>query len=131
MARNNEGFEYPYTCPTIDKCIDECEDIILYNIERFLCSNFSSESYNIIELSKELSDSIYEKISYCFENVRETNEKMRNAADKQIIHLNDEINDLNYKIENLEDEKYHLENKIDDLNDEINDLNYKIENLED
>ena len=102
MARRNY-FDFAHTCPKIDKAIAEAKHTIQSYLKYYindLCPYISDEKS--IELSNDWGETIYNDISNCFENVRETNEDMRKEADSQIDRLADEISDLNEQIKELE-----------------------------
>lgn len=102
MARKN-SFDFPHTCPKIDKAIAEAKLTIKYYLKDYindLCPYISEEKAT--ELSNHWGETIYNDISDCFENVRKTNEDMRKEADSQIDRLLDEISGLNEQIKELE-----------------------------
>ena len=102
MARRN-SFDFAHTCPKIDKAIAEAKHTIQSYLKDYindLCPYIPDEK--AIELSNNWGETIYNDISDCFENVRETNEDMRKEADSQIDKLADEISDLNEQIKELE-----------------------------
>ena len=102
MARRNQ-FDYPHTCPKIDKAISSAKHTIQSYLKDYindLCPYIPDEK--VIELSNDWGEQIYNDISDCFEATRETNEDMRKAADYQIDTLVGEISDLNEQIKEYE-----------------------------
>jgi gas vesicle protein len=102
MARRN-SFDFPHTCPKIDKAIDSCKD----SIESYLIDYISELSPMIPDeeverIAKEWSKQMYDNISDCFESVRQTNEEMREEANRQISSLEDELESTKDEIKNLE-----------------------------
>jgi chromosome segregation ATPase len=106
MGRRN-SFDFAHTCPKIDKAIDSCKD----RIESYLTDYINELSPMIPDaeverIAKEWSKQMYDDISDCFESVRQTNEEMRDEANRQIANLEDEL-------ENAKDEVKHLERQLD------------------
>lgn len=102
MARRS-SFDFAHTCPKIDKAIGSCKD----TIESYLSGYIENLSPYIpqaeIELiAKEWSKELYDAISDCFESVRETNEEMRDEANRQIANLESEIETLKDDVKSLE-----------------------------
>ena len=102
MARRN-SFNFAHTCPKIDKAIDSCKD----TLESYLTDYINELSPMIPDaeverIAKEWSKQMYDAISDCFENVRQTNEEMRDEANRQIADLEDEISNLKDEIKSLE-----------------------------
>lgn len=101
MARRN-SFDFAHTCPRIDKAIDTCKD----RLESYL-TDYINEMCPMIpdekaaEIAKYWSKQMYDDISDCFESVRETNEEMREEANRQIASLEDELSDAKDEIESL------------------------------
>jgi hypothetical protein len=91
MARRS-SFDFPHTCPKIDKAIDACRGTLmeyLYEYIEKLSPLIPSDE--VSRLSNDWSHDMYKAISDCFESVRETNEEMRDEANRQIAALEDEI----------------------------------------
>lgn len=106
MARRN-SFDFAHTCPKIDKAIDSCKYILESYLTDYItemCPMIPKEK--ISEIAKDWSKQMYDDISDCFENVRQTNEEMRAEANRQIASLEDEL-------ENAKDEIKHLERQLD------------------
>lgn len=102
MARRN-SFDFAHTCPKIDKAIDSCKDTLESYLSGYienLCPYIPSTE--VERISKDWSKEMYNAISDYFENVRQTNEKMRDEANRQIANLEDEISTLKNEIKSLE-----------------------------
>lgn len=112
MAR--KSFNYPHTCPEIDRGISDAKDSIgreLVSIVQYLKSEF-----DVTIDDTQVDDwieNIYTQVEGAFEAVRDSNVDIRSAAEERIDELLNEIGDL--------------ENEIDNLRDEISDLSCKIE----
>jgi gas vesicle protein len=102
MARRS-SFDFAHTCPKIDKAIDSCKDTIEDYLSGYI-ENLSPliPSNEIERISKEWSEELYNAISDCFESVRETNEDMRDEANRQISNLEYEIASLKADVKHLE-----------------------------
>lgn len=108
MARRN-SFDFAYTCPKIDKAIENCKDTLESYLSGYiedLCPLIPQAE--VERISKEWSKEVYEAISDCFESVRQTNEEMRDEANRQIANLEDEIS-------TLKDEVKYLESQLDEV----------------
>ena len=106
MARRN-SFDFAHTCPKIDKAINSCKD----RLESYLTDYINEmcpmiPDQKVAEIAKDWSEQIYDDISDCFESVRQTNEEMRDEANRQIANLEDEL-------ENAKDEIISLERQLD------------------
>ena len=99
------GFDYPWTCPKIDKQIAQAKREIkdfLFDFIEELCPKIP---YNAMhELASGKTDELYRAIESCFEEVRRLNEGIRDAAEKQIKEKEQEVSDLQKEIERLEGE---------------------------
>ena len=106
MARRNY-FDFAHTCPKIDKAIDSCKDTLESYLSGYiedLCPYIPQAE--VERISKDWSKEMYNAISDCFESVRQTNEEMRDEANRQIADFEDEIS-------NLKDEVKYLESQLD------------------
>ena len=106
MARRN-SFDFAHTCPKIDKAIDSCKD----TLESYLTDYIKDLSPMIPDaeverIANEWGKQMYDAISDCFESVRQTNEEMRDEANRQIASLEDEL-------ETAKDAVKHLERQLD------------------
>jgi hypothetical protein len=103
MRRVN--FDYPNTCPRIDKQIASAKSVMHRFVESLLeeaCPLLSSETLR--RLASENADILYRDLEDCFEAVRSTNEEMRAEAVRQISELHDEVIDLKAEVDRLERE---------------------------
>lgn len=122
------GFEYPFTCPTIDEAYED--------LERELDKYFNStlgEDYPL-----DIFDLVDEVIKGPFEKVRETNIHMREEAEtlvdtleNKISELEEEVADLLYNNKTLSDEVDELTSKCERLQEEVFNLMKEIKELED
>ena len=104
MARS-KSFDYPHTCPTIDKEIDRCKSSLEDGISDIIidvCPYIPSEV--LAKISREKSSQLFESISNYFETVRESNQDIRGEACRKIDSLISEIEDLKSVIQDLERE---------------------------
>jgi peptidoglycan hydrolase CwlO-like protein len=118
------GLNFGHTCPTIDGGIGEVKDIIEDFLDDVICENNpafyrANNGDDKNHLIKSLAQNLFNEIEYIFENVRETNSDMREAADHQITELGYEIGDLNEEIVQLKEDKEDLEIKIGELKNEL------------
>jgi chromosome segregation ATPase len=126
--RNYKNFQYPYTCPEIDKGMsqfrEESESIFKSYFEYFL-----ENPQNIEQMCSDVSDEIYTLFEQQFEKIREANTSMRDYAESEITdHLN-RIDELENEVDYEQKEKEDFERKVSELEDEIIDLKEEIENL--
>jgi uncharacterized protein Yka (UPF0111/DUF47 family) len=101
MTKRN-SFDFSHTCPKIDKAITAAKDTIKSYLKDYindLCPYIPDGK--AIELSNDWGETIYNDISDCFETVRETNEDMRDEANRQISALEDEVDSLKDEIKQL------------------------------
>ena len=99
--------DYEYTCPKIDDAIEDSKTEIHSHIEDLLHRfDLPLEEFN--EILKDAAGCLSDVIADLIEELRTTNEKMRDAADKQIENLNDELA-ISY------DEKHELEEQVNSL----------------
>ena len=99
------GLDFSYTCPKIDKEIDRVKSTIEDHLEDYikqLCPLMSMET--VYELRSQWTKEMYDNLESAFETVRETNQDMRNQAEKQINQLNDEVSELKEEISALQRE---------------------------
>lgn len=98
MSRIN--FEFPNTCPKIDRAIGKANS----EIENFL-REFLEEACPLLprdklyEVAAEKAKALYENLESIFEDVRTTNEDMRREADSQIEELVDQVARLEHDLE--------------------------------
>ena len=99
------SFNYPYTCPKIDKNITEFKDQLYQHIDN-LISDHNELFYEQLDKTKQLEkyiqqyvDNLYNDVEQIFETVRTSNSDIRDAAEYQINekqniidHLEAELN---------------------------------------
>ena len=99
------SFNYPYTCPKIDKNITEFKDQLYQHIDN-LISDHNELFYEQLDKTKQLEkyiqqyvDNLYNDVEQIFETVRSSNSDIRDAAEYQINekqniidHLEAELN---------------------------------------
>jgi hypothetical protein len=96
-------FDFPYTCPSIDKAIRQAEETISSHIHDLLeeaCPLLDLTTIGMRDHINASAKSLYSDIEECFEKVRETNERMRHEAESQLKTLQGEIDNLKYELEN-------------------------------
>ena len=101
-------FDYPHTCPEIDKNIERFE-VEINTLKEDLKDVFSNcdkdlDTDYIFDTIKGLS----QEFKYYAEAIRKTNSDMRYSADKIIDTLSDDVYHLNLEIEDL---KQQIEEK--------------------
>lgn len=123
-------FDYPITCPEIDRNINHFEDSLERSLEDIFeqLYPFVDDSTITAKFQKQWLKEILPYANQLFENVRECNLDMRREAEKIIDDANSEIDALNDTIKQLEYELRVAENRIDELEDEVISLEGMIEN---
>lgn len=103
--RRRITFDYPNTCPKIDKEISRAKA----GIENFLddllgeaCPLLGSTARR--ELVSSYAERLYSEIEPSFETVRETNEDMRREAENQIGACHEDIDALESENDSLKNE---------------------------
>lgn len=98
------SFDYPNTCPKIDRAISGAQA----TIDSFLC-DLLDEACPLLpakerdRLSAEYSESLYAKLEDAFETVRSTNVDMRSEAEDQIELLGEKLTDLEAEVDRLKE----------------------------
>ena len=84
------SFDYPYTCPKIDKNITEFKDQLYQHIDN-LISDHNELFYEQLDKTKQLEeyiqqyvDNLYNDVEQIFETVRTSNSDIRDAAEYQL-----------------------------------------------
>jgi len=88
-------FNYPATCPKIDKAIDSARGEIKYFIKNLLsdaCGLLSNEQREL--LAKDYSDKLYSYLEAIFEETRQSNSDMREEAEAQVEQIQQELDSL-------------------------------------
>ena len=92
-------FDYPNTCPKIDKEIDKAKSILKGTIENIIEQVCPLMSWpDVQKHAGDFAEGIYSDLESCFETVRSANEDMRSAADSQIEGLIEEVRNLEYEL---------------------------------
>ena len=123
-------FDYPITCPEIDRNINHFEDSLERSLEDIFeqLYPFVDNSNVTAKFQKQWSEEILLYANRLFENVRECNLAMRHEAEKIIDDANSEIYDLNDTIRQLEFDLRVAQDRIDELGVELSDLEDALEN---
>lgn len=96
------AFDYPNTCPKIDKEIDKANGVIQSGIENLLEQACPFMSWPDVQRhATNFAEAIYYDLESCFETVRSTNEDMRCAADDQIGDLIEEVRILEHELQEV------------------------------
>jgi len=91
-------FEFRWTCPEIDKGLEDTKSGIEGELYDIICElTDGMTEHEADEWVRDRLTNFMEHISDTFEGVRSSNSEMREAADKQ-------IEALGYEIENLQEE---------------------------
>ncbi|CAM0063534.1 hypothetical protein VPHK460_0252 [Vibrio phage K460] len=96
-----------YTCPEIDKAIDDAKDVIhntFHDTLEELCPIIDMNSEAARTWVQQAADSLYGNLEPVFEDLRSSNEDIRGSAENQFSELVDELEELEYKIQELENE---------------------------
>lgn len=117
------SFDYPYTCPIIDRNLKEIKEHIQNTLSELIqeCSPLLPSEV-LTKVSEDYMERIYSDIEYNIENVRNTNEDMRVKAENQ-------ISDIKYEMQALEEIIAEKDTEIQDLQQSIKDLEEDLENL--
>ena len=98
------NFDFGNTCPKIDKAIESAQKEIECFVDDLLIeASPLLPDKDRKELASKYALHLYRQLEDCFEMTRKSNEDMRDAADKQISDLKDEIADLEYQLKRLEE----------------------------
>ena len=93
------AFDYPNTCPKIDKEIDKAKGVIQLGIENLLEQACPFMSWPDVQRhATDFAEDMYMGLESCFETVRSVNQDMRCAADDQIEDLIDEVRNLEHEL---------------------------------
>lgn len=109
----NYTFDYPHTCPKIDKIIEEVRRII-----------FDELSDDIFQ--KSFVENIIDKVDYEMEKYRDISSDMRKNAEYQIEELGSKTEYLEGEVDVLK----HFEIEVSELEEQNEYLHIEIENLE-
>ena len=99
------SFDYPYTCPKIDKNITEFKDQLYQHIDSLISEHnelFYEQLYKTKQLEKYIQqhvDNLYNDVEQIFEAVRTSNSDIRDAAECQLSTKQNIINDLESELD--------------------------------
>lgn len=131
------GFMHPFTCPEIDKAIDEFHENLEGDIKSLLftlCPEFVDKvSEKFIDSEVKLFvHEIYESglLEDAFEKVRSSNEDIRSSAESQIEELEEKIDKLETELSDKDHEIKYCDEIIHNLENEAHKKDFKIEELE-
>lgn len=107
------SLNYPYTCPDLDKLIDQaCAtiddhvfEIVLEN-NPWLGRDESLMPVHFLSSVKEAQGCLKDDIKDIFEDSRTINESIREAADDQINELKERISDLEYELKEVQCDQF-------------------------
>lgn len=116
------SFDYGYTCPDINKNIEYIQDTI-ENFLQYLIDDYRDNGFNEDISVKQLSKDLYSDIEQYIEEIRSSNQSIRDAAEKQIQDIENEKADV-------EEELKQANNYVEDLESDLRSLNYKYEDLQ-
>lgn len=114
------GFDYPYTCPQIDRAITEAHSEINRFIDE-LIEQLSPVLYeNMLHstrtsLSELYGDDLYRRLEKAFEAVRSSNQNIRSAAEAQIEQLEATVSELNSELQHVRQQLDATEQQVSDL----------------
>lgn len=115
------GFDYNWTCPIIDESISDFK----YGIESVLRPILEAQEIpeeKILEIINDSVDDIYAQYEYTFEDCRESNADMRDAADQQLDEKDREIADLQEACDEKDAWGSGLESEVDSLNERLDEM---------
>jgi hypothetical protein len=116
-----KSFDYRYTCPEIDKEIDNFKE----SLSDHLIDLISELNPMFAETNKEQKyredwvKIIYDSVEGCFEGVRRANEDMRKEAESQIENLTEELEEAKKLAIYWESEADEKDREILDLKNEM------------
>ena len=79
-------FNYPYTCPNINKNIEYIQGSI-ENFLQYLIDDYRDNGFNEEVSIKQLSKDLYSDIEQYIEEIRLSNQSIRDDAEKQIEEM--------------------------------------------
>ena len=104
------SFQYPYTCPQIDRAIQSAKSVIESSLSTFAEEISPYAQGSLFEnLSAQAARDLYDDLEDIFETVRSTNSSMRDAADDQLTSCENKIQELEAQIAYLEEKCAALE----------------------
>jgi chromosome segregation ATPase len=127
------SFDYMFTCGDIDKCLsslrldikEELKDFAERIIENYK-ESLEDPEVIVLEDLEYFIDRIYSGCEEACEDVRTTNQDMRNEAESQINTVVDEKEDLEDIINDLEIEIEDLKSEVKDRDEEVESLKIEL-----
>lgn len=120
------SFNYKYTCPDINKAIDNFKQVISDSLDDIIVELnplfYGTEAK--IAFRKDWEQGIYSQVESCFENTRDSNSNIRDEADKQIQESHEEVEEYKRMHDKAESEIEHLQEEIRELKERLNDYAY-------
>lgn len=119
------NFDYSWTCPDINKEIENFREVVSDKLDDLISElnpMFYSFSAEKIKYRNTWEEDIYKSIESCIENIRDTNTKIRDEADRQIENAIYEAENYKCQLEQLQDEYDNLEKSYQELEDDNNNL---------
>ena len=119
------GFDYPWTCPEIDKDIG-CAKIVIEDAMESILRELTDPLKIPVGFEEEgvwveyNTQTLYNNLEDVFENTRNTNDAMRKEAGVQITNLEEQLANL----------KYEYVEEIKELNDIIRSLECNLYDLQ-
>jgi hypothetical protein len=101
------SLNHGHTCPLIDRAIDDAKETIsdtFYDTLEELCPVINMDSPEAREWVKDAMENLYSNLESVFEDLRSTNEDLRSAAEQQIAECVSELEEAEYRIQELEGE---------------------------
>ncbi len=111
------NFEYPYTCPDINRHINTFKDKMSDYVDEIIddLSPLFARTKEAMAYREDCLREIYEFAEDCFEKTRDTNLDMRREAERQIQRLSEELEEANSKLQVAEQLVEDLESEIAEL----------------
>jgi chromosome segregation ATPase len=119
------GFDFNWTCPQIDRMIDEIQG----DLEDMICDILQEASplipdTEVRKIAKEYAKKYYlSTYEDLIEKIRETNVNMRKEANDQIESHERSVEALEEQVGDLENEIFDLKKEIENLEDELKSKN--------
>ncbi len=116
------SLDYGYTCSIIDdneKDLKAEIESALINIINEFCPYVDETDKQVVMEINNRTERLYDTISYLFENVRRTNEEMREQANRQISELENKIDEYKEDISDLEKNVNNIEQQLNKYEDDI------------
>lgn len=117
------SFNYKHTCPDINKEIEYFKLNTSDNIDSIIeeLNPLFYETEAKIAFRKKWEQQLYDDVESCFESVRECNSNIRDGANRQIKHAEEEAEEYKRIYEEARSEIETLQEEIKVLTETIND----------